>query len=164
MPTENEVKVLRLLSAIEIPPNAGEIIQGWGVEAVTIACDAALGNYPALRPKVRTNAAAVVGTMSHPQAKEAVRLLLKEANTDVCVRALRAASRQKREDIVPDIGDLLDSAALPAVVAAEAVKALVAIDSSAARSKLQAYMAKSAAAAPHRGSPVVQAVMKRLGL
>ena len=43
MPTANEIRVLKLLSAIEIPPTAGQTIQSWGNEAVTIVCEAALG-------------------------------------------------------------------------------------------------------------------------
>ena len=66
MPTENEIRVLRLLSAIEISPNAGATIEGWGNEAVTVLCEAALGSYPGLRQKVRTNAVSVLGSMSHP--------------------------------------------------------------------------------------------------
>lgn len=164
MPTEMETKVLRLLSAIEIPLNAGQIIESWGDEAVTVACEAALGDYPGLRTKIRTNAATLVGTMSHPQAREALRLLLKDANTDVRARALRAAGRQKRDDLVPDIGEMLETPGVPELIAAEAVKSLKVIDTPASRGVLQSYVAKTPKALPHRGSHAVTAVIKRLGI
>lgn len=164
MPTEMETKVLRLLSAIEIPPNAGQIIESWGAEAVTVACEAALGDYPGLRTKIRTNAAALVGMMSHPQAREVLKLLLKDSNTDVRMRALRAAGRQKRDDLVPDIGEILEGPLVPQLIAAEAVKALKAIDTPSSQGILQNYLAKTPEAVPHRGSHAVTAVVKRLGL
>ena len=58
MPTQDEIRVLNLLSAVDYAPGTdpGKLIESWGNGAVTVACEAALGTYPGLRPKVRTNA------------------------------------------------------------------------------------------------------------
>ena len=164
MPTENEVRVLRLLSAIEIPTNAGQTIEGWGTEAVTVACDAAMSNYPGLRAKVRMNAVSVIGWMSHIQAKECIKILIKDSSPDVAIRAMRAAGRQKSEEVVEDLSSLLDSAAPSDILAAEALKALASIASPTAQISVQSYLVASPTALPHRGSELVQAVIQRLGL
>ena len=72
MPTESEVRVMDVLTSIEIPPNAAQTIVSWGNEAVTVVCEAALGTYPGFRPKVRNNAVALLGQMSHRQATETI--------------------------------------------------------------------------------------------
>ena len=64
-----------MLGAIEPPPDAAEQIEAMGPQAVNVACEAALGTYIELRPKVRTNAAAVVGRMNNEQARETLALL-----------------------------------------------------------------------------------------
>ena len=57
MATETEIWVLNLLSATEVPQNAPEQIEAAGTEAVNVACEAALGTYVGMRPKIRSNAA-----------------------------------------------------------------------------------------------------------
>ena len=164
MPTENEIRVLRLLSAIEISPNAGATIEGWGNEAVTVLCEAALGSYPGLRQKVRTNAVSVLGSMSHPQTAESLRMLVKDSSPDVAIRAMRAAGVQKNEGVIPDLKLNLNDPATQPLLAAEAVKGLVAINTTEAQEALSQYLASSASSLPHRGSEVVGAVVKRLAL
>lgn len=161
MPTENEIRVMEILSAIELPPGLGQIIEAWGNEAVTVVCEAALGTYPGLRPKVRTNAVSLLGRMSHPQAVETVPMLVNDTNEDVAIRAMRAAGRQKNEAVVEKLGQVLQNGASPPVLAAEAVKALMAIDTPTARQELEQYKAKGAAALPHRGSAVVRGILDR---
>lgn len=163
MPTANEIRVLKLLSAIEIPPTAGQTIQSWGNEAVTIVCEAALGTYPGLRPKVRNNAVALLGWMDHQQAMETVPLLLTDANTDVSIRAMRAAGRQKNEASVDKLGQLLRRKEASPLLAAEALGALLAIDSDKARASVATYKAASPADLPHRGSRVVESVLSATG-
>ena len=159
MPTENEIRVLKILSAIEIPPTAGQTIQSWGNEAVTVVCEAALGTYPGLRPKVRNNAVALLGWMDHQQAKETVPLLLNEANADVSSRAMRAAGRQKNESGIDKLDQLLRRKDSPPLLAAEALGALLAIGSGKALASVAAYKAANPADVPHRASKVVESVL-----
>ncbi|WP_136419716.1 HEAT repeat domain-containing protein [Herbaspirillum sp. ST 5-3] len=163
MPTENEIRVLKILSAIEIPPNAGQTIQSWGNEAVTVVCEAALGTYPGLRPKVRNNAVALLGWMDHQQALETVPLLLNDANTDVSIRAMRAAGRQKNDAGVDKLGQLLRRRDAPPLLAAEAVSALLAIGSDKALASVAAYKSANPADLPHRASKVVESVLSTDG-
>lgn len=165
MPTENEKRVLNLLSAVDYEPGTdpGKLIESWGNDAVTVACEIALGSYPGLRPKVRTNAVAVLETIGAPQAKETVRMLVKDPDSDVSIRALRAAAGQRNADAVNDMSAMLVSPALPPLVAVEVVKALGAIATPAARAALKAYSTADAQAHPHRSYPLVATYLRELG-
>src|SRR6266567_1847039 len=105
MPTQNEERVLDLLSAVDHAPGVdpGKLIQSWGPDAVTVACEVALGSYPGLQRKVRTNAVAVLETINEPQALETVALLVKSPDSDVSIRALRAAAGQQNAAVVKPI-------------------------------------------------------------
>jgi len=163
MPTENEIRVLNLLSATDYNPGTdpGRLIESWGNEAVTLACEVALGSYPGLPRKVRTNAVAVLETIDHPQAKETVRMLVKDTDTDVSIRALRAAAGQKNAATVNDMAKILQSASLEPLVAAEVVKTLSAIDTPQARSVLEAYDAADPKKFPHRANPLVSSYLRQ---
>jgi HEAT repeat protein len=160
MPDETVVKVMKILSAIEIPPSAAQKIEEWGNEAVTVVCEVALGSYPGLRSKVRNNAVALLGWMSHPQALETISLLINDPNSDIAIRAMRAAGRQKNDDVVAKLGQVLKKPVSPPLIAAEAVKALLAIDSSKSRTVLEGYTGESPNVYPHRGSAVVEGIIK----
>ena len=136
-------------------------IQTLGNDAVTVLCDVALGTFPGLRPKVRTNAVALLGWVDHPQAAETLRLLVGDVNPDVKARALRAVGRKRDDVVVDDLGRMLREEALPPVIAAEVVKALLAIDSAAARVTLAEYEAADASRYPHRAAPVVRTYLHR---
>jgi HEAT repeat protein len=163
MPTEDEKRVLNLLSAVDYAPGTdpGKLIESWGTGAVTVACEAALGSYPGLRLKVRTNAVAALGTIDHPQAREAVTLLVKEPLADLRIRALRAAGAQKNTSVVGDLAVMLQSPSLESLIAVEVVKALLAIDTPEARSALQAYRTATADQLPHRGNALVSSYLER---
>jgi HEAT repeat protein len=161
MPTENEIRVMKLLSAIEIPLDAAEQIQAWGSEAVTVAVEAALGVYPGLRQKVRTNAVALLGGMTHPQAAEAVTMLISDPHPDIAIRAMRAAGQQRNEQVVEALGIVLTDPEASPLLAAEAVKSLQAIDSGRARASLETYLNADAQRFKHRASRVVQDVIQR---
>lgn len=160
MPTEIEVRVMKILTAIEIPPTAAQVIEALGNEAVTVVCEAALGSYPGLRLKVRNNAVSLLGWMTHPQAKETIPLLVNDSNDDVKYRAMRAAGRQKNEDVVETLGLILKKKESPPLAAAEAVNALIAIGSSKAQALVTSYETANPDTVPHRGSAVVNAVLK----
>jgi HEAT repeat protein len=160
MATENEIRVMRLLSAIEVPVDAASIIESWGTEAVTVACEAALGTYLGVRPKVRTNAAAVVGKMDHPQARETHRMLIMDESPDVAIRALRAAARRRDDALTGLIGTVIRRPTTEPLVAVEAVEALRKIDSPAARKELADYVKASNDRLPHRSSPAVRKTLE----
>lgn len=160
MPDETVVQVMKILSAIEIPPGAAKQIEEMGNAAVTVLCDVALGSYPGLRPKVRTNAVALLRWMSHPQALETTALLINDANPDVAIRALRAAGVQKNEDVVDKIGQILTKPASNPLLAAEAAKALLAIDSPKAKTLMETYEKASPNTLPHRHSPEVENILQ----
>jgi HEAT repeat protein len=156
MATEAEAAVLRLLSAIEFDsaPAAAAILN-FGNEGVTVLCDAALGTYPGLRPKVRLNAVALLDAVAHPQARETLRLLVRDADPDVSIRAVRAAARLRDEASVAEMARVLRQPELPPLVAAETVRALAAINSADARRALGDYEAADPARYPHRAAAVV---------
>jgi hypothetical protein len=160
MPDETVVQVMKILSAIEIPPGAAKQIEEMGNAAVTVLCEVALGSYPGLRPKVRTNAVALLGSMGHPQALETTALLINDGNPDVAIRALRAAGVQKNDNVVDKIGKILTTPASNSLLAAEAAKALLAIDSAKAKSVMETYEKASPNALPHRHSPEVENIIK----
>jgi HEAT repeat protein len=160
MPTETESRVLGVLTSIEIPPNAAQAIGNWGNEAVTVVCEAALGTYPGFRPKVRYNAVALLGQMSHPQATETIPLLINEPDPDVSIRAMRAAGRQKNERVVDTLEQILKRSESSPLIAAEAVSALSAIDSPKAQAILDEYITAAPDTYPHRGSAVVANVLE----
>jgi hypothetical protein len=155
MATENEARVLEILRGFEMPDGTAAAIERWGTDAVTVVCEAALGTYTGVRPKVRYNAVALLGGMSHPQAKETVHLLISNPNPEVSIRAMRAAARQPNELAVNDLSLVLAKPDLPPVVAAEAVKALNAIGSAEARSALARYAASAGEESQHRRNPLV---------
>jgi HEAT repeat protein len=163
MPTEQEKQVLNLLSMVDFAPGTdpGKLIESWGNDAVTVACEAALGSYPGLQRKVRNNAVAVLQTIDTPQAKETVRMLVKDSDPDVSIRALRAAAGQKSPDIVSDLTKMLNTPALTPLVAVEVVKALQGIDSGPARDALAAYRKLDSTKLPHRGNALVKAYIEK---
>src|SRR5215831_7360970 len=118
MPTANETRVMEMLNAIEIPADAGAAIEGWGNEAVTVVCEAALGTYTALPFKMRTNAVALLGSLTHPQARETVLLLIPDVQIDVSIRAMRAAGRQKNTAAVTQLEEILKRRDTMALLAA----------------------------------------------
>jgi len=161
MPTENEIRVMKILTAIEITPAAGQKIKEWGNEAVTVVAEAALGMYPGLRLKVRTNAAALLGWIDHPQAAETLLLLVNDPNQDVAIRAVRAAGRQKKDVAVEKLGQLLTQPSTSPILAAEASKALIAIGTARAQNVLQSYENTAVDNVPHRQSAVVRDVLQK---
>jgi hypothetical protein len=161
MPSEIEVRVMRLLSAVELPPGAAPRIERMGTEAVTVVCEAALGTYVGQRAAIRHHAAALVGRMAHVQAVETLALLLESDDPGVARRALRAVRRRDRRDLVPHVQALLDRDDTPPGLAAEAVLTLAAVDSDPARAALAAYRGRDAAAPPHRRAPVVRRALER---
>jgi HEAT repeat protein len=142
MPTEIEVRVMRLLSHIEIPADAPARIERMGTEAVTVVCEAALGTLDGVRKGIRHNAAAIVGRMQHEQAVETLVLLINDASPDVSLRAIRAVRRRRLEHVIPQIDTLLSSPSTPPVLAGEAVRALEALDTDDARRVLDGYRAR----------------------
>lgn len=161
MATEIETRVLAALSAVEVPPETAAVIEGWGTEAITVTCDVALGDYPGIERRVRTNAVALLGWMAHPQAHETVAMLLNDPNPNVAARALRAAGRQGDASHVAAIAGTLRRPELTAVLAAEAVDALSKIGSAEAVAALATYQQASEAQLPHRGSEVVGTYLRR---
>lgn len=145
-----------LLDAIDIPAGTAQHIENLGNEAVTVICEAALGSYPGLRQKVRTNAVALVGQMSHPQARETLALLLGDPDVNISIRALRAAGRQRNEELVEKIARVLLQPNASGILAAEALAALLHIDSPEARLHVKAYDAASADEFSHRSSLAVE--------
>jgi len=162
MPTEAEIRVMEILSAIEVPRNAGEMIEAMGNEAVTVVCEAALGSYPGLREKVRTNAVAVLGTIDHQQAEESIALLVADTKPDVAVRAMRSAGIQKNAAAVSRLDEVLQRSESTPVLAAEAVKALRAIATPKARQSLERYQTAEGSMPAHRRSALVEDILSQL--
>lgn len=162
MPSEIETTVLRMLSAIEPSPNTAKRIAEMGPAAVTVLCEVAVGAYPGLRAKVRTNAVGLLGWVDRPQARETALLLLGDPDPDVAIRAMRSAGRVGDADAVPVLARLLESGGTAPLLAAEAVRALDAIGSDEARDVLSRYvrMGDDEAAPPHRRSDVVAETMR----
>lgn len=161
MPDETVVKVMKILSAIEIPPSDAQAIEALGNDAVTVVCEVALGSYPGLRQKVRTNAVALLGWMTHPQAIETTALLVNDANADIAIRALRAAGTQKNNNATDKIGQMINKPAASPLIVAEGLKALLAIDSPKSRSVFEGYEKQSPNTVPHRATPVVQDILNK---
>jgi hypothetical protein len=155
MPTEIETRVLRMLSAIEVPPATAKVIEDMGNEAVTAACAIALGDYSGVEGRVRATAVALLGWMTHPQARETVPMLIDDSDPDIAARALRAAAHQHNDGVVPNVAAMLRREDLSPVLAAEAVDALRTIGGSAAEAALDEYQQATPEALPHRGSTVV---------
>lgn len=163
MPTPTEELVLRMLSAIEPPDDAARQIEELGPEAVNVACEAALGTYVGLRPKIRTNAAAIVGEMDTEQARETLGLLVTDANEDVAIRALRALGRRDDPELVARAAIVLRRPETSPMLATEAVNALAATPTrEAAREALDTYRAAvGEPALPHRRHQLVQEALER---
>ena len=162
MATEMETRVLVALSAIEVPPSTAKVIAEWGNEAVSTACDLALGDYPGLEPRVRANAVAMLGWMDPPQARETIALLLTDSDPDIIARALRATAHQRDAGAVPAVATMLQRPDLSPVLAAEAVDALGKIGSPEAVEALKAYADADEDQLPHRRSEVVAEFLSRL--
>jgi hypothetical protein len=161
MPTEIESRMLQLLSALEIERDAPQYIESLGDEAVTVICEAALGSYPGIRPKMRANAVLLAGRMSHPQALETIALLVSDPAPEIAIRAMRAAGRKRSAGLVETIGRVLDQPISGALLAAEALDALLHIDTPEARLRVKAYEAVNAADLPHRRSPAVEYTLRK---
>lgn len=163
MATDTERRVLGMLGAIEPPPNAAEQIEAMGPEAVNVACEAALGTYVELRPKVRTNAAAIVGRMTSEQARETLALLVTDPDEGVAIRALRAVARRNEPELVQRAGLVLRRPDASPLLAAEAINALAATPArSAAREVLEEYRRMEGEGAPaHRRHPLVEQAFQR---
>jgi len=162
MANETETRVLGLLSAIEPPLEAPQLIEAMGPEAVNVACEAALGTYVGLRPKVRTNAAAIVGQMESQQAREALALLVTDPDEDVAIRALRAVGRRDDAGLIERAALVLRRPDASPLVAAEAVWALrESRDLPSAREALAEYRNGDLERAPaHRRSLVVERALE----
>jgi HEAT repeat protein len=161
MPADIETRVMKLLSAIEVPPSAATRIASWGNDAVTVLCEAALGSIPSLTLKVRSNAAALVGVLDHPQARETLELLIADRSPAVAIRAIRAVGRSKTGHLVGRLGQLISNRTTPPLVVAEAVSALLAIDSKDARAEVEAFEATAAETNPNRASPIVERILRK---
>jgi hypothetical protein len=157
MPTETEKRVLNLLSSTDLPPGTdpGKLIESWGNEAVTVACEIAMGSYPGLQRKIRTNAVAMLETVDRTQARETIALLVSDPNPDVAIRALRAAAGQKNAAVVGSLRRLLQSPWSSPLVAAETVQALIAIGTPEARQTLNEYESVNPVIVPHRADELV---------
>jgi hypothetical protein len=160
MPTEMESRMFQLLRAIEIEDDAPQYIESLGNEAVTVICEAALGSYPGIRPKMRANAVVLVGRMSHPQALETIALLVSDPDPGIAVRAMRAAGRKRSAGLVEKIARVLDQPMSGALLAAEALDALLQIDTPEAQHRVKAYEAASPTDLPHRRSPPVEYTLR----
>jgi hypothetical protein len=163
MPTNDEIRVLNLLSATDLDGDvdSGTVIQSWGTDAITVACEAALGSYPGLDRKTRTNAVSSLASMTHKQAQETVALLVRDSDSDISILALRAAGRQRNAAVAKDLGALLQTPTLPRLVLVEVVKALVAIDTADSQAALHAFKAADATRFPHRADPLVSKYLPR---
>jgi HEAT repeat protein len=161
--TDTEAQVLGMLAAIEPPPDAAEQIEAMGPQAVNVACEAALGTYVELRPKVRTNAAAIVGRMNNEQAREALALLVTDPSEDVAIRALRALGTRDEPELARRAGLVLQRAEVSPLLAAEAVNALAATPArDAAREVLDEYSRVEGPDSPaHRRHPLVEQALVR---
>jgi hypothetical protein len=151
-----------MLGATEVPPDAAERIEAMGPEAVTVACEAALGTYVELRPKIRTNAAAIIGRMTHEQARQTLALLVTDANEDVAIRALRAMATRDEPELVRRAGLVLRRPNTSPLLAAEAVNALAATPArEAAQETLQEYLrSQDERGLAHRGHPLVEQALQ----
>lgn len=159
MATEIETWVLNLLSAIEVPRNAPEQIESAGTEAINVACEAALGTYVGLRPKLRTNAAWVVGRMTSQQARETLMLLLNDPSDDVAIRAIRAIGKRNDPELEARAALTLQRPEANSLVVAEIVKSLG--QSQNGKLILSEYRGQQGLAAlPHRRSPVVERALR----
>jgi HEAT repeat protein len=163
VPTPTEELVLRILSATDWPINPADRIEELGPEAVNVACEAALGTYVGLRPKIRTNAAAIVGDLDNEQARETLALLITDANEDVAIRAMRAVGRRDDPELIERVAIVLRRPETSPLLAAEAVDALIKTPArDAAQAALDAYRtAGDEAALPHRRHQLVQEALER---
>jgi hypothetical protein len=161
MASDIEARVLRLLSATDFAQDStpGKLVESWGEEAISALCNIALGGQRAVQTKVRTNAAGLLETMTHPQAMETARMLLSDPSLDIAVRALRATASQRNPDTVRDIQRLLIRPDLHPLLVVESMKALSGIGTAAARKALKTYRS-SEVGMHHRADPVVARFIK----
>jgi hypothetical protein len=160
MPTEMESRTLQLLRAIEINRDSASYIESLGHEAVTVVCEAALGSYPGIRPKMRANAVTLAGKMNHPQALETTELLVSDPDANMAIRAVRAAGRKRSAGLVNKIARVLDQPFSDTLLVAEALNALLQIDTPEARLRVKAYEGANAADLPHRRSRAVEHTLR----
>jgi HEAT repeat protein len=160
MPTPIETWVLDMLSAVEVPLDAAEQIERAGPEAVNVVCEAALGTYVGLRPKVRTNAAWVVGRMTAEQARDTLMLLVTDPDDGVAIRAIRAAGRLQIPELDARVALALERDEADPLLVVEAVAALA--GSPTERQALQRYVDSTGSAAPaHRRNAAVERAIRR---
>jgi hypothetical protein len=150
---------LNILSSIEVPLDAPERVDAAGAEAVNVVCEAALGTYVGLRPKVRSNAAWMIGRMTSQQARETLLLLVNDPSDDVAIRAIRAVGRRPTAELEERVALTFSRADANPLVVAEAVRALVGTPNG--QAALAKYRELSGAGIPaHRRSPVVERALR----
>ena len=159
MPTEAEIRVLELLNAIDLPDETATWLQKSGNEYVTVVCEAALGSYPGLRKKARFNAVALAGRMDHPQTRETIDMLINDPTPDVAIRAMRAIGRHRNVGAVQKLSDILNKPQSSDLIAAEALKALIAIDSPESSLAIEHYRDAQPSSASHRRASVVGEIL-----
>jgi HEAT repeat protein len=162
MLSETEAAVLRVLTAIELGPSTARAIEKLGPEAITALCEIALGTMPGLRKKARTNAVAMLGHIDQPQVRETLLLLVKDGDTGVSIRAMRASGKLKLDEVTPELATMLTKPGTPPLLAAEAVNALAAIDSTTSRAAVESYRKVQDERLSHRSSVTVTDALARL--
>jgi hypothetical protein len=162
MPTDTEVKIMKILNSIEIEPETvAKKIESMGNEAITVLCEAALGSYPGIRNKVRTNSVSLLGWIkNYPQVIETIKMLVADSQIGVSVRAIRSAGRQRAEQVVEDLGDILKNRRTSSIIALEAVKSLIAINSLTANQYLDEYAEADPKLYPHRRVVAIDNLLK----
>ena len=150
MASKIEQRVIEMLSMIELPDDAGKRLEHLGTPAVTVVCEAALDSYPGLRAKVRSNAIALLGSVSHPQARETLHLLVADTNRDIAAGAIRALAGQRDRTAIKRLAQLLSRGRLDPVLVTESVKGLLAIGTREAKAAVLAYEKASVEASKPR--------------
>lgn len=162
MPTPIETEVMRLLTSVDArPADLAARIMELGTPAVTVVCEAALGSYPGIRNKTRTNAVALLGWLPHPQAAEAVVMLVGNEDPDVASRAMRAAGRSANEAAIERIAAVLSRPETSPILAAEGVRSLATVGTPAANAVLESYRQAGEDILQHRGAAVVRTALEK---
>lgn len=153
---------MRLLTSIDAEPTdlAARVME-LGTPAVTVVCEAALGSYPGIRTKVRTNAVSLLGWLTHPQAAEAVVLLIGDENPDIASRAMHAAGRSADEAALERIAAVLSRPETLPILAAEGVRGLATAGTPAALAVLESYRQAGDDVLQHRGTAVVRTALEK---
>jgi len=87
-------------------------------------------------------------------------LLVSDPDPGIAIRAIRAAGRKRNTGLVEKIARVLDQPMSSALLAAEALDALLQIDTPEAQLLVKAYEAASATDLPHRRSPPVEYTLR----